>query len=349
MHLLSQKYSGKGRIALIALTQGGRALAQRLALLVPNSSVLAVQGGIRSTLNAAWQEYHGLICIMATGIVVRAIAPLLKDKGSDPAVVVCDEQGQFAVSLLSGHLGGANALARQVAQALGGQAVITTASDVLGHTALDLWAAELALSRPPSLTRLMAKLVNQGSVHLFSEYALPSLPQDIQWTNDPAAADLIISCRTHWPPNKALLHPKSLVLGVGCKRNTSAEEISSAIEQTCVEAGFALQSVRNLATIDLKQDEAGLLQVAEQYGWPLVFYSAAQLNQVEGLLLSALVLHATGAQGVAEPAALLSSGGGPLVVKKKKWPKVTVALAALQNFSWTKEQHDAAPSTQDTL
>jgi cobalt-precorrin 5A hydrolase len=329
------------RTALIALTQGGRNLAERLALALPRSDVLAVHGGIHRTLAAAWQDYNCLICIMATGIVVRTLAPLLKDKSSDPAVVVCDEQGKFAISLLSGHLGGANVLARQVAQVLGGQAVITTASDVLGHTALDLWAADLGLTVARGLTRSMGKLVNQGAVQLFSEYPVSSLPHDIKLITDPAAADLIISCRTHWPSGKALLHPKSLVLGMGCKRNTPAEEIAAAIEHSCTAAGFALPSVRNLATIDLKKEEEGLLKVAEAQGWPLVFYSAAQLNQVKGLRSSPAVQRATGAQGVAEPAALLSSKGS-LVFKKKKWPQVTVALAAIHNFS-------CVPQTKDTL
>ncbi|HEB69472.1 MAG TPA: cobalamin biosynthesis protein CbiG, partial [Desulfobulbus sp.] len=124
---------------------------------------------------------------MATGIVVRTLAPLLQDKRLDPAVVVCDEKGRFAVSLLSGHLGGGNALARQVAAILGGQAVITTASDVLGRTALDLWAhaLDLQVADKRALTRIMGKLVNHGSVTLHSDYPLPELPDDITMQDDP--------------------------------------------------------------------------------------------------------------------------------------------------------------------
>ncbi|MCI5141596.1 MAG: cobalamin biosynthesis protein CbiG, partial [Candidatus Electrothrix sp. ATG1] len=153
---------------------------------------------MHQTLAQAWQDYDHLICIMATGIVVRSIAPLLQDKAVDPAVVVCDEQGRFAISLLSGHLGGGNALARKIAELLGGQAVITTASDVLGHTALDLWCRDLglAVSDKQRLTCVMAKLVNTGSVTLNSDYPLPPLPPDIILSDDPDSADLRISCCT---------------------------------------------------------------------------------------------------------------------------------------------------------
>lgn len=319
------------RTAIIALTKGGRNLADRLASLLPRSEAVSTQGGISRTLARAWREYDRLICIMAAGIVVRAIAPLLRDKTADPAVVVCDEQGQFAVSLLSGHLGGGNVLARQVAALLGGQAVITTASDVLGRTALDLWARDLdlAVADRHCLTRVMAKLVNSGSVTLCSDYPLPELPPDIVLTDKPEQADLLITCRTAQTTGHALLQPKALVAGIGCNRGTPAVEIAEALRLACAENGLAFQSVRNLASIDLKRDEPGLLAVAKQHGWPIDFYTADQLNSVEGVDSSAAVRRATGAKGVAEPAALISTGGGLLLVRKRKSANVTVAIAEL--------------------
>ncbi|CAK8722488.1 Cobalt-precorrin 5A acetaldehyde-lyase [Candidatus Electronema halotolerans] len=322
------------KIALIALTKGGKELAEQLAARLPGSRLVSAQGGISRTLARAWQDCDALICIMATGIVVRAIAPLLGDKRTDPAVLVCDEQGRFAISLLSGHLGGGNALARQVAALLGAQAVITTASDVLGHTALDLWARDLSLAVADRhrLTRVMAKLVNSGSVSLCSDYPLlDALPPDILPAEQAAQADLRITCRTVQAPGQALLHPKVLVAGVGCNRGTPAAEISEALRRACAENGLAMQSVRNLASIDLKEDEEGLLAAAAEQGWPIAFYSAEQLNQAEGAARSsAAVLRVTGAKSVAEPAAILSSGGGRLLVRKRKSANVTVAIAELR-------------------
>ena len=128
-----------------------------------------------------WADYGEIVCIMAAGIVVRTVAPLLRDKYQDPAVVVCDERGRFAVSLLSGHLGGANDLARRVAELTGGQAVLTTASDVLGRTALDLWCRDLGLipADKAALTRAMGLLVDRGGLTVWSRYPLPPLPADL--------------------------------------------------------------------------------------------------------------------------------------------------------------------------
>ncbi|WP_417917015.1 cobalt-precorrin 5A hydrolase [Candidatus Electronema sp. JC] len=324
------------RTAVIALTKGGSLLAERLAALLPGSEQIRSRGKVQETLARAWQDYDSLICIMAAGIVVRCIAPLLRDKTTDPAVVVCDERGQFAISLLSGHLGGGNALARQLAALLGGQAVITTASDVLGRTALDIWARDLGLAAADKhrLTQVMAKLVNSGSVTLCSDYPLPELPPDIILTDKPEQADLRVTCRTaHWP-RQALLHPKTLAAGIGCNRNTPAAEIAEGLRLTCAENGLAWQSVARLASIDLKQDEPGLLAFAEQAGLPLDFYTAGQLNSVAGSSSSAAVFQTTGAKAVAEPAAVLSSGGGPLLARKKKYTNVTVAIAEIAQFAF---------------
>ena len=135
------------KIGIIAITRGGKELAARLCSLLGDASLLKKEKGQKfaEAIAANWQSYDGFICIMATGIVVRAIAPLLVDKLSDPCVIVLDEKGHHAISLLSGHVGGGNALARKVADQLGGTPVITTASDTLKLVALDLWAKEQRL------------------------------------------------------------------------------------------------------------------------------------------------------------------------------------------------------------
>ncbi len=322
---------------------GGEQLASRLADQLPGSTVIPCRGRLRQTLHRCWQEYDSLVCIMAAGIVVRTLAPLLADKREDPAVVVCDEKGQFAISLLSGHLGGSNQLAHQVAEILGGQAVITTASDVLGQTALDLWARDLGLrvADKASLTRVMGKLVNTGSVTLYSEYPLPELPQDIQPVGQAADADLVLTGRADVQTTGGVLYAPVFIAGIGCNRNTPAAEIEQALQEACSTHNLALQSVCGLASIDLKNDEPGLLEFARSRRYTIDFYNRDQLNGVEGVSTSAAVLKATGAKGVAEPAAVLSAGGGRLLVKKMKWPNVTVAIAEKKNpwdvnHGWTR-------------
>lgn len=331
------------RLAVLAVSRGGCALGGRLAESL-GGDFFACKGRLAEVMTQVWRDYPEIICIMAAGIVVRTVAPLLRDKLQDPAVVVCDEKGNFAISLLSGHIGGANALAHRVAVHTGGQAVLTTASDVLGRTALDLWSRDLGLtpSNKTAFTRAMGRLVDQGSLTLWSRYPLPKLPPDLVLVAERARADLIVDSRTDAPDRAALLHPGALVVGVGCNRGTPASAIARAVEAACTAHGLAIQSVVRLASIDLKQDEAGLLEYAQQQGLPIDFYDKDQLNRVEGVgAASEAVLRATGAKGVAEPAALLSAGpGGVLLVAKMKWTDVTTAVAEIADpLAITRQGH----------
>lgn len=317
------------RIACLAVSEGGQRLAARLGDAL-GGTVIPQRTGLATLMPTLWQEYDGLVCVMAAGIVVRCIAPLVADKERDPAVVVVDEAGRFAVSLLSGHLGGANDLARRVAQVTGGQAVITTASDVLGHTALDLWAREqnLVAEERQAVTRASATLVNSGELRIFSEIPVISLPPDLVAVAAPKEADCIVSHRLGpWPDGILLLRPRHLVVGIGCNRGTSTKDIGAALAEAFAEHNLSPLAIRNLASIDVKSDEAGLLAFAEERGFSLAFYTKDELNRVAGISPSEVVLRATGAQGVAEPAALLSSGADNLLVRKMKWKDVTIAIA----------------------
>ncbi|MFZ5775833.1 MAG: cobalt-precorrin 5A hydrolase [Thermodesulfobacteriota bacterium] len=321
--------SEKPRLACLAVSEGGQRLAARLAAAL-GGTVIPRRTGLGAMMPALWQEYDGLICVMAAGIVVRLIAPLVCDKERDPGVVVVDEAGRFAVSLLSGHLGGANELAQRVAQVTGGQAVITTASDVLGHTALDLWAREqnLVVEECQALTQASAKLVNSGELRLYSEIPVASLPPDFAVASEPESADCIVSHRHGpWPTGTLVLRPRHLVVGVGCNRGASSGQIATALDEAFTRNDLSRLAIRNLASIDVKADEPGLLAFAEERGLSIEFYSKDVLNRVAGISPSEAVLRATGAQGVAEPAAILSSGADNLLVRKMKWKDVTIAIA----------------------
>lgn len=319
------------RCVVLALSRGGCKLGQWLASAL-GGDFQACKGRLAAVMAGVWGRYSDIVCIMATGIVVRTIAPLLRDKYCDPAVVVCDEQGRFAISLLSGHLGGANDLARRVAEVTGGQAVLTTASDVLGRTALDLWCRQWRLTPTDTgaLTRAMGRLVDQGVVTVWSRYPLPPLPDDLRPVDERTQADLRIDSRTDPDGNSAVLLARALVFGIGCNRGTPAEAIGAAVEATCQQHGLDSRAIARLASIDLKQDEVGLLEYARQQGLTIDFYDKEALNRIEGVSTSAAVQHATGAKGVAEPAALLSAGAGAtLLVAKMKWTDVTTAVAEI--------------------
>ncbi|MDR3088747.1 MAG: cobalamin biosynthesis protein [Desulfobulbaceae bacterium] len=330
-------------IGLIAVTAGGRRLALRLSQTLADSELLMAADGeklrVAALLQENWRRCDGFICVMAIGIVARAVAPILAaggDKRHDPCIIVMDELGQYAVSFLSGHLGGGNELARRLATICGGRAVITTASDVLRLPALDLWAREqnLALESRYRMTKAQAMLVNHGFVTLYSEIPIQFLPNGFIVTDDISQANIIVSNR-RIVSDALLLRPRNLVLGLGCNRGATVAELTEAVTALFDELGFSLLAVRNLASIDQKKDEQGLLEFAGFNHWPLHFFSAAALNALAATLaaknrqlaVSPAAMQAVGAIGVAEPAAMLSAATDSLLCGKRKWKNLTLAVA----------------------
>ena len=314
------------------------------------SRVHPFKESIRQVLQSAFQKHQALICILAAGIVMRELAPLLQNKHSDPAVVVMDAEGKFAVSLLSGHEGGANQLARRAAALTGGQAVITTASDAQEVPALDVLAKQHGWRLHPNsrFAQLMAALVNGEPVGLVvdEDLQLPQAVLDYRWAGvfsrweDALVGGysnlVIFTCwkipEAFWQQvNHAVVyHLPQLALGIGCNRGTSSDEILQAVQQAMDEAGYDLAAVERVATIREKGDEGGLLEVCQKMGWRLCLYERDQLNRVPDLPNpSTYSMQALGVQGVAEPAALLAAGSRTLLLEKQKFANVTVAAARL--------------------
>ncbi|MBM9520618.1 cobalamin biosynthesis protein [Desulforhopalus vacuolatus] len=322
------------KIAILALTSGGIKLAQKLEGRL-NASVLPKKRGEKFSgrLARAWSEYDAFICIMATGIVVRAIAPLLRDKTIDPCVLVMDEKGNNVISLLSGHLGGGNALTLRVAQEIGANPVITTASDTLKLAALDLWAQEMRLVPPPrpQLNALSARLVNEGRLRAWCDVEVTGLPQGLEMTTHLKDADFLVSHRLY-AVELPQFYPQNVVIGTGCNRDTPAEEFETAMTGLLSGLGLARQSIRNLASIDAKNNEVGLLHFAEKNRWSIDFFDRDAINTLKNLEISFAAMKAVGAIGVAEPTCLLSAGSEVLLSRKRKWKNITMA-AALAPFT----------------
>ncbi|MHB8809275.1 MAG: precorrin-3B C(17)-methyltransferase [Desulfobulbaceae bacterium] len=333
------------KTAIIYITDNGLKLAERLKSLVPDAEIVK---HAPAAVEDLWRRSGALLFIMATGIVVRTIAPLLKDKRTDPAVIVLDENGRHAISLLSGHLGGANERAREIACFLGGEAVITTSSDVNGLPSLDLWARDhdLVIEDWGILPFIGTRFVNNGALRVYAATDL-DFPDEFLLVAEPRFADVIISnrqnayegsstctvagddcfvetCRVKW---QLYLRPRNLVVGIGCNIGTSREEIESAVRQTLDEHNLSFWSICSIATIDIKGNEPGLRAFAEKYTFAVRTFGADELNRVEGLGRSEVVFKATGAHGVAEPAALVAGGTDRLLVSKQKKGNVTVAVA----------------------
>lgn len=357
----------KNEYALVAITKHGVEMGRQLAQKFPGTDLYYMSkfargdeeargiqlfsGSVRLLFPALWPAYKGLILIISLGAVVRMIAPLLEDKKKDPGVVVIDDRGEHVISVLSGHLGGANELAREVAAVIGARPVITTASDVQKTIPVDLFGRRFGWEweSAEKLTPVSASVVNEERVAVINEsgerdwwmHETPIPPSIREYDTirealaDRPQAALVVTHRllaAEEQPildNGVLYRPKVIVLGIGCNRGTSAEEIEAVIRETLDELRFSLKSVKAVATIDLKKDEAGLLAVCEKFGWPLVWYTPEELNQVKLEEPSETVFKYTGAYGVSEPAAKLYAGVDKLVLTKKKSGNTTISVALM--------------------
>lgn len=316
-------------IAAFFVTDKGRLLAERMKGLYPDLEIIKFSAG---AAKKKWDECKSFIFIMAAGIVVRTIGPLIKDKRSDPAVVVLDENGRYAVSLLSGHLGGANERSREIAGFLKGEAIVTTASDVNGLTSIDLWARDngLVIEDGKLLPRIGTFLINRGSLNVYTDIEI-ALPDEFVKVADPAAADLLITHTKSLSSESGLyLRPKDLVVGIGCNGGTSAGEIEAAVRNVLYKYNFSFSSVRSIATIDVKAEEPGIKVFARRCSFGLLSFRPEELNNVTGVTWSDAAFRATGAKAVAEPSALLAAGAEMLLVPKQKIGNVTVAIAEIK-------------------
>lgn len=350
------------RVAIIAITGNGASLGRILRERITGSELHVSRryagqagtgcccfepSGIKNLISSVWKEYDGFVFIMATGIVVRMIAPLLESKEIDPAVVVIDDAGTFAISLLSGHLGGANELAGRCAVAVGARAVITTATDANGLPSFDMLAREngwiiddirqvkhlntlllddeeIAVVDQTGKTRTW--LHGRGRVTYYETF--------IEAAGSTARGFLFVTNR-HLPrqihPERLLiLRPRNLVLGIGCNRGTAAEEIAAFVTSHLKRIFLSRKSVCCVASVSAKRYETGLVEYAARLGVPLHCFESDELNRTDFPSPPSFhALAAVGASGVAEPAAILASHGGKLLLQKVKSENVTLAVAEL--------------------
>jgi cobalt-precorrin 5A hydrolase len=343
-------------VAIIAITRNGARIGKDLLAGIPQSRLFVIEKhatgdahpfstGVQSLVDRLWPDYGGFVFIMATGIVVRTIAPLLLAKDRDPAVVVLDDAGRFAVSLLSGHIGGANALAKSCAELIGSIPVITTATDVNDLPSFDMLAKENGwliedLRRVKVLNALLLEgkeiaVVDHGSAvrRYCAGKGVLSFHEDFAGAlGSTAEGQLFVTNRVIPAQLNSerllVLRPVNLCLGIGCNRGTSAQEIGSVVRENLERLSLSFRSVKCLASAQAKGDEAGLLEFAAAAGLPMLLYESDQLNRVDAPSpASDHAFAAIGAIGVAEPAALLASGGGRLLLHKVKSGNVTLAIA----------------------
>lgn len=353
------------KLALVAITKGGARMLPKIKAILPKADAFvplkfndeapfakAFEKPLKLLLADLWTSYRGIIAVVSLGALVRSMAPLLKDKHTDPAVLAIDDTGRFVISVLSGHIGGANELSRAIALKLDATAVITTASDSLGTIGVDILGRDFGwvVEDFGNVTSVSASVVNEEPIGVWQEAGEPltiihkkPLPKNIRvfpslesLIKAPLRACLIITDRlVDLPKNleekTVIYRPKSLVLGLGCDRGVSLEEIEGLVLETLKTHGLSILSVRSIATIENRKEEPAIVGFAQKSGLPLFTFAKEELNRIKDVPNpSTMAMKYVGVIGVAEPSAILGSNYGDLIVPKVKSNKATLAIARVR-------------------
>lgn len=277
-----------------------------------------------------FQTSDAMVFIGACGIAVREIAPFVRDKTTDPAVICIDAAGRFVIPILSGHIGGANETAKQLASALSATPVITTATDIFDKFSGDEWAAANGFILSDMETaKLISAMILERDIPICCDLPVTSpYPAGTYPAND-GALGIYIGWKQVQPFSRTLqLIPRVIRLGIGCRRGTAESSIREAVDQVLAANGIDRRAVCSAASIDLKSEEPGLLSFCREAGLPISFYSAEQLRKVQGNFShSDFVEHVTGVDNVCERAAMVSAE--QLIIPKTVCGNVTVAAAVL--------------------
>ncbi|MBQ5331924.1 MAG: cobalt-precorrin 5A hydrolase [Oscillospiraceae bacterium] len=330
-------------IALITLTENGGRIAADIQSRLPEfykAKIFCfhkypVSGGevfdsVGVLTEKLWGNYDGLVFICACGIAVRSIAPFIRSKLTDPAIVAVDDSGRFAVSLLSGHIGGGNELAEIIGEIIGAVPVITTATDNRGRFSPDIFAkANGLVIGDMEAAKLIAAASLQGQmIGLYSDYPCRNNPSEL--IGDSGRFGICISSDASKKPFEATLNliPKNIVVGVGCKKNTPPEVLHSHILKCLEDNGLSISGIRFLATVDIKENEPAILNFAEKYGIEMRTFSAEKLNLIKGdFSASEFVKSSVGTDNVCERSA--AACGAKIIVPKTRGNGVTCAVGML--------------------
>lgn len=339
------------RAAVISFTRNGATFAKKIVEFLSEESYEVTEAvkcaSMKSSISmplAEWtkeqfERQDALIFIGAAGIAVRAIGPLLQNKCQDPAVLVMDEKGQFCIPVLSGHIGGGNALARKISEAFGMQAVLTTATDVQDKWAVDVFAVRnhLVISDMKKAKAISARLLEGEILNYCMDAGTPVrgiCPKEVRLLTEASedGPDIYIGIYKHSQWKKTLfLIPKTVVMGLGCKKGTSTEVLEATIAEAMEQAKIFPEAINSVASIDLKAEEKGILAYCEKYHLNFSTYPAEALSQVTGSFsTSDFVKKITGVDNICERSAVCASDDGTLIFRKYARNGVTVAFAVKQ-------------------
>ncbi|MDR3282488.1 MAG: cobalamin biosynthesis protein [Candidatus Methanoplasma sp.] len=332
------------KIGIICFTARGCELSNRIADVLKDeecevfskttasSRAVRVEGSAGKWTEDAFHKYRGIVFVGALGIAVRYIAPNVSSKTEDPAVVCVDERGKYAIAVLSGHIGGGNELTHRIAKGIGAEAVVTTATDLGGLFSVDAYATkhDMHIGSLPLAKDISARIVDGKEVGMLSEIPVTGgMPRGIASSASGDLGAFISFGSSEGPFDRTLkLTPRCHVLGIGCRRGVPRDVIERAVRSALAENCISLHSIRAVASIDLKRDEAGLIEFCSALGVVPQFFTAEHLAALPdaGFSSSPTVKAATGVDNVCERAAVAASRSGFLAVRKTCADGVTVAV-----------------------
>jgi cobalt-precorrin 5A hydrolase len=351
------------KVAIVCITKNGINISKRIKEKIPFASIYAQAKHKDSSDGIIWfekntkiiieeifKEYESIICIFSLGAVIRLISNLLKDKKTDPAVIVIDDKANFVISALSGHLGGANSLTKSIADILNSTPVITTAADVNETIAVDLLGSDFKwrIENFENVTKVSAHMVNEEKIGVYQDtgekkWWNKELPKNVtiiddidELKSDNFKAGLIISDKVITDPlivgKSVIYRPKSLVVGLGFHWDTTHQEIEDGIMKVLKENRLSFLSIRNLSTINRGKSPVSLGSFSEKHGIPLEFYDKEKLDKIMVPNPSDVVKKFEGTSSVSEASSILSAGGELIVTKQKFPPNLTVAVSRI-NYS----------------
>lgn len=316
------------KIACFYFSDAGKQLADQIKSNLSYQIELFSKSDYKQQLKSNFHAYDALVFFSATGVAVRLIAPYLKSKLQDPAVVVIDDMGHYAISLISGHIGGANSLTKELATLVNAIPVITTASDNRGFEALDLFAQRnrLVVENFLDLKKIMTMMVNGENIGFFADEKYQLNYPEINNQSYAGAifitSDLKVSCDV---PH-CILRPQQINIGIGCRRGKSKQEILAAIEIAFKSCDLSMLSIHKMASINVKADEAGIIESAAELKAELLFFTESEIKAVqEKYTGSKFVEQSVGVKSVCEPCAELC--GGALILNKQVYSGITIAVS----------------------
>jgi len=348
------------KIAIIAITKNGIKIAKELKekfpswqVFVPdkfsdqNNKINWYTDSTTTKITELFKSNDALICLFSLGAVVRLISPHLKDKKTDPAVIVIDDKAQFVISTLSGHLGGANQLTNDIANQLGATPVITTAADVNKTIAVDLVGKDFGwkIDDDSNVTKVSAFMVNEEKIAVFQTCGAKNwwknkLPENVSTystldelkKSQPRGCLIISDEQNHLYEileNAVIYRPPSLVVGIGLHWDTTKDKIMQGLDGTLKKFHLSKKSIARFVSIKKEKDIVGLNELADEMNIPLELFDKDELATIKTPNPSKMVEGYEGTASVSEAAAIKSSGGNLVVEKQKFPPDLTIAIARI--------------------